>query len=113
MGGVAFLAASLYTIRVYRRPHDVHPRVRRIVLLSAGWFLVVLGFIGLFLPILQGVLFITAGLLLIAEESRATRYFLLWLKRRYPQIARKFGHLFPYRRLKKKRRKHSGGDQGS
>ncbi|HPC03516.1 MAG TPA: PGPGW domain-containing protein [Syntrophales bacterium] len=38
-----------------------------------GWFLVVLGVIGLFLPVLQGILFIALGLGLLAGENESIR----------------------------------------
>lgn len=40
----------------------------RIVRLSAGWALLVLGVIGLFLPILQGLIFIASGLALLSTD---------------------------------------------
>ena len=44
-------------------------RVLRWVRLIGGWTLVVLGILGLFLPILQGVLMIAAGMALLYRES--------------------------------------------
>ncbi|NOZ78592.1 MAG: hypothetical protein GXP48_05325 [Acidobacteria bacterium] len=42
----------------------------RIVVLTFGWILVILGIAGLFLPILQGVLLIAAGLWVLRVENR-------------------------------------------
>ncbi|MCI0658738.1 MAG: PGPGW domain-containing protein [Acidobacteria bacterium] len=42
--------------------------VWRLVRLSAGWALLVLGIIGLFLPFLQGLLFIASGLALLSTD---------------------------------------------
>ncbi len=58
----------------------------RMVRLVGGWLLVVVGFIGLFLPILQGILMIAAGVALLSGESRIIRrlvdrarpYYRLW-----------------------------------
>ena len=41
--------------------------VRRMLILSAGWFFVVLGILGIFLPILQGILFLAIGLILLSR----------------------------------------------
>jgi uncharacterized membrane protein YbaN (DUF454 family) len=42
----------------------------KILRLIAGWSLVAVGVIGLFLPILQGLLFIASGLAILSTESR-------------------------------------------
>jgi uncharacterized membrane protein YbaN (DUF454 family) len=47
--------------------------VWRILRLTAGWSLIVVGVIGLFLPILQGILFIASGLAVLSTESRWAR----------------------------------------
>jgi uncharacterized protein len=67
-----------------------------------GIFFLILGVIGLFLPILQGILFIFIGLLILAPESRLIRKFLARLRRKYPvlfekaeQIKKKFIHHEP------------------
>ena len=44
--------------------------ILRMIKLIGGWTLLVVGFIGLFLPILQGVLMMIAGLALLSGESR-------------------------------------------
>ena len=43
----------------------------------------VLGVVGLFLPVLQGIAMIIAGLLLLAPEFPWARRLLVWAKRRY------------------------------
>ena len=43
-----------------------------------------LGFVGLFLPILQGVLFLFLGLAILGTESRRVRRLMDELKRRHP-----------------------------
>ena len=47
--------------------------VWRILRLTAGWSLIIVGIIGLFLPILQGVLLILSGLAVLSTESRWAR----------------------------------------
>jgi uncharacterized protein len=64
-----------------RKP--THP-VWRITKVIAGLCLLVLGIAGLFLPILQGVLFIFLALALLATESRRVQVLLDTLKRRHP-----------------------------
>jgi uncharacterized membrane protein YbaN (DUF454 family) len=59
--------------------------IKRIGLLVLGWFFVVLGIIGLFLPILQGVLFILIGLAILSSRSKTIQRLLKHLEKRYPQ----------------------------
>ncbi len=59
--------------------------IKRIGLLIIGWFFIVLGIIGLFLPILQGILFILIGLAILSSRSERIKRFLKYLEKRYPQ----------------------------
>lgn len=52
-------------------------RVARIV---AGVAFLILGFLGLFLPFLQGILFLTIGLTLLSHESERARQWSEWLR---------------------------------
>jgi len=52
------------------------------VRLSAGGMLLALGVIGGFVPVMQGWLFILAGLSVMAPESRRARRALDWAKNR-------------------------------
>ena len=54
-----------------------------------GWFFVVLGIIGLFLPFLQGILFIIIGLSILSSRSELVKRFLKHLEERYPQHHKK------------------------
>jgi len=49
-----------------------------------------LGLAGLFLPFLQGILFLVIGVLLLARESMWVKRKLVLLRRRYPDLAAKF-----------------------
>jgi hypothetical protein len=60
-----------------------HP-VWRLAKIIAGLSLLVLGVVGLFLPILQGVLFLFLGLTLLATENRQAHEVVQALKRRHP-----------------------------
>ncbi len=57
---------------------------KRIGILIVGWFLVGLGVIGLFLPVLQGVLFIMIGLLILSSRSETVKRWLKHLEERHP-----------------------------
>ena len=63
-------------------------QVRRIAILTLGWLFILLGIAGMFLPVLQGFLFLFVGLLLLSRESALARRLLDWLRRRYPALAR-------------------------
>ncbi|HEX9702421.1 MAG TPA: PGPGW domain-containing protein [Rhodospirillales bacterium] len=60
---------------------------KRLAILIAGWTFVVLGVLGLFLPILQGVLFLLIGLYLLSRELAVARWYRQYLRRRYPKLA--------------------------
>ena len=50
----------------------------------AGWVLLFLGILGLFLPILQGILFIMIGLAILSSRSPTIQRLLKRLESRYP-----------------------------
>ena len=62
-------------------------RLRRILRLTAGCLLVVLGLLGLFLPFLQGVLFLLVGLYLLSLDWPRARLLRRKLRLRYPALA--------------------------
>jgi len=61
-------------------------RWKRFLILVSGWFFIVLGILGLFLPILQGILFLAIGSYLLSLESPWVRKKLLQFQRRYPKL---------------------------
>ncbi len=74
-----------------RLPETVRPRrspLQRAVILIAGWLFIVLGVLGLFLPVLQGLLFLAIGLSLLSLESSWAHRHLHRLRARYPRFAR-------------------------
>lgn len=75
----------------------------RVLRLILGWFLFGLGIVGLFVPILQGVLLISLGLLMLSRESPALR-----------RLGRRLGERFPFlRRLHDRlQRRPRAGDPG-
>ncbi len=67
------------------RPAWLTANLKRKLYLVAGTFFVFLGVIGLFLPILQGVLFLFVGLVLLSKGSSRVRALKQKFKRRYPK----------------------------
>ena len=61
----------------------------RIKWLIAGAAFVALGIVGLFLPILQGILFIVIGLMCLAKGSAWVRSKKMSLKKRFPKLGSK------------------------
>lgn len=51
-----------------------------------GYGFLVLGVVGLFLPILQGVLFLLIGLAILSRHARWAEDLILRLKQRYPRL---------------------------
>jgi hypothetical protein len=60
--------------------------VKRILVLGLGWLLVLLGIAGLFLPVLQGILFLLIGLLILAKEYRWARRLITTLRIHFPVV---------------------------
>jgi hypothetical protein len=68
-------------------PHKGHrPSWKRWSVIGAGWFFVVLGILGMFLPILQGFLFLAVGIALLAREIPWVRRRRERLYARYPKL---------------------------
>jgi uncharacterized membrane protein YbaN (DUF454 family) len=59
--------------------------MKRIVKITLGIFLILLGIVGLFLPILQGILFLLLGTLLLSSESKRVRRLTALIQLRYPK----------------------------
>lgn len=60
--------------------------IRRLVLSVVGWFFIALGVLGLFLPILQGILFLAVGVVLLSLVSPRIRLLRIKLGRRHPKL---------------------------
>ncbi len=60
----------------------------KLAMLGLGYVFLVLGVLGLFLPVLQGVLFLTVGLLILSRHAPWAERLLARLKARYPTFAR-------------------------
>jgi uncharacterized protein len=61
---------------------------KRWLLLIVGWGFILLGIAGLFLPILQGVLFLVIGLIILSSEYVWAHRLLIRLRLRFPAVGR-------------------------
>ena len=61
--------------------------VRRMAVLAVGWGFILLGIAGLFLPILQGILFLLIGLIILSTEYVWAHHLLRRLRERFPGLA--------------------------
>jgi uncharacterized membrane protein YbaN (DUF454 family) len=59
--------------------------IKKLGLLIIGWLFIALGILGLFIPILQGILFIMIGLAILSSRSEMIKRFLKHLEERYPR----------------------------
>jgi hypothetical protein len=62
--------------------------VKRVLVLAVGWAFILLGIAGLFLPILQGILFLLIGLAILSTEYVWAHHLLLKLRARFPGMAK-------------------------
>jgi len=57
--------------------------------LTAGWLFIFLGVLGLFLPFLQGILFLLIGMILLSPDVPLFRRIIGKLQEKYPGVFRK------------------------
>lgn len=74
------------------------PKKRRytwkdLVRIGAGLVMLILGIVGLVLPVLQGVLFLIVAAFLLAPYSRTIRRCLEWSKHRFPSLHTRADHV--------------------
>lgn len=62
--------------------------VKRVLVLVVGWGFILLGILGLFLPVLQGILFLVIGLIILSSEYVWAHHLLARLRQRFPKISR-------------------------
>jgi uncharacterized membrane protein YbaN (DUF454 family) len=65
-------------------------RLKHVAIHVIGWGFILLGILGLFLPILQGILFLLVGLLILSSVSPWAERLLHRLRRRFPKISATF-----------------------
>ena len=70
-------------------------RMKRIIKIGVGWFFLLLGVLGCFLPVLQGALFMAIGVMILSEESRFIKQLLHPFEQKYP---RHFQKVYAFRR---------------
>lgn len=63
--------------------------IKKALVLVAGWTFIVLGIAGLFLPILQGILFLMIGLTILSSEYLWAHHVLKKLEKRFPETFQK------------------------
>jgi len=69
------------------RRANIASKLNQSVVLVIGWSLVVLGVLGLFLPVLQGVLLLLAGLSVLSSEYVWAHKILQRLRARFPGLS--------------------------
>ena len=84
-------------------------KLKHVSMLVAGWAFIFLGILGLFLPILQGILFLLVGLLILSSVSPRAARLLHWLRRRFPRISDKMDEAAPKAKEVQKRLSHKFG----
>jgi uncharacterized membrane protein YbaN (DUF454 family) len=69
---------------LYLENNESLDSIKKIGLLIIGWLFIVLGMVGLFLPFLQGILFILIGLAILSSRSETIKRLLKHFGERYP-----------------------------
>ena len=64
----------------------ISARLKRIALIVVGWLFIGLGIVGLFLPVLQGILFLLIGLVILSTEYHWARQLLIKVRTRFPKL---------------------------
>ncbi|MCU0571433.1 MAG: DUF2892 domain-containing protein [Syntrophobacteraceae bacterium] len=62
--------------------------MRRIIRITLGVVFIVLGILGLFLPVLQGVLFLIIGVFLLASQIPLFARIFCWIQEKFPALER-------------------------
>ena len=61
--------------------------VKKALVLVVGWGFILLGIAGLFLPVLQGILFLMIGLVILSTEYVWAHHLLAKVRSRFPKAA--------------------------
>lgn len=62
-------------------------KIKKFFVLLLGWGFIALGVVGLFLPVLQGMLFLVIGLTIISSEYAWAHHLLKRARDRFPTVA--------------------------
>ena len=60
---------------------------KRVLVQIVGWAFIALGIVGLFLPILQGILFLLIGLMILSTEYVWAHHLLKRLREKFPRLS--------------------------
>ncbi len=69
--------------------------MKRLAFIVAGWVLLMLGAVGLFLPILPGVLLLVVGLSILSVEYAWARRWMVTLGNRFPATEKRLQIFLP------------------
>lgn len=61
--------------------------VKRVLWIASGWAFLLLGVVGLFLPFVQGILFMMIGLIILSSEYVWAHRLLSHMRERFPRLA--------------------------
>jgi uncharacterized membrane protein YbaN (DUF454 family) len=61
---------------------------KRAAIMATGWAFLVMGIVGLFVPFLQGILFLLIGLVILSTEYHWARRLLGKVRTRFPKLER-------------------------
>lgn len=67
--------------------------IKKIILNILGWVFILLGFLGIVLPVWPGILFFIIGLTILSSSNHWSRKLLDAFHRRFPSIAQKTDRL--------------------
>jgi uncharacterized membrane protein YbaN (DUF454 family) len=73
--------------------------MKRILRYLIGLTFTILGIIGCFLPVLQGILFLIIGVIILSPEVPAVQKMLSILEKKYPEIFRKAKGLIKHKKI--------------
>lgn len=65
-------------------------RLKNVAIQVVGWMFIVVGVAGLFLPVLQGILFLLIGLFILSTQYAWAHRLLHRMRARFPKIAEQF-----------------------
>lgn len=66
----------------------MHAYLKRGLVLVVGWVFIALGVVGLFLPVLQGILFLLIGLVMLSTEYVWAHHLLNKVRQCFPKLGR-------------------------
>ena len=69
---------------------EAKSRLKRVATHIVGWAFILLGIVGLVIPIMQGILFILVGLFILSGVSPRAARLLHRIRKRFPRISNQF-----------------------